>query len=95
MHSPTKKNVVRVELNDRSFFKRLIFVELIYVYLSVRGTQRLAAIIYVSLNVTGLPGAIPEFLERGFGCVKDGICFADFIYFFSYKSHENEIIWYQ
>ena len=36
------------------------------------GTQRLAAIIDVSLTVMGLPGAIPEFLERGLGCVKEG-----------------------
>ena len=40
-------------------------------------TQRLAAIIDVSLTVMGLPGTIPEFLERGLGCVKEGVCFAD------------------
>ena len=89
------KNVVRVELNDRSFFKSHIFVEFIHVYLSVTGTQWLVAFIDVSLNVTGLPGAIPEFLETGFGCVKEDVRFADFISFFSYKSHKNKIIWYQ
>ena len=36
----------------------------------------------MSLNVTCLPGAIPEFLERGFGFVKEGFRFADFISFF-------------
>ena len=35
-------------------------------HLSITGTQRLTAIIDVSLNVTDLTGVIPEFLERGF-----------------------------
>ena len=59
-----------------------MYVELIYVYLSLTGTQWLELIIDVSLNVTCLPGAIPEFLERGFGFVKEGVRFADFISFF-------------
>ena len=66
-------------------------------HLSVKGTQRLAAIIDVSLNVTGLPGADPEFLERGFRCVKKGVRFADFILFLAHLSRRlmYELIVYQ
>ena len=80
----------------------LILVQLIYVFRSntpssVKGTQRLAAIIDVSLNVTGLPGADPEFLERGFRCVKKGVRFADFISFLAHLSRRlmDELIVYQ
>ena len=55
-------------------------------HLSVKGTQRLAAII----------GADPEFLERGFRCVKKGVRFADFISFLAHLSRRlmDELIVY-